>query len=102
SHGPETSGETCQYEWSPWMNCALSSSARNAATATSGVVNRLDRRAPAANPSAENAGRVAMPIMAGHHNGPPQAPCRAVTAYRTPTQPRYATIAQQVVAAQVA
>ena len=65
-------------------------------------MNRLGRSAPAANPSAENAGRLAAPTATGHHSGPPQAPCRAVTAYSTATQPRYATSAQQVVAAQVA
>ncbi len=83
-----TTGETCQYDWLPRIGRVLNASATNATTAASGAVNRLGRSAPAAKPSAERAGRLAAPTAAGHHSGPPQAACRAVTAYRTPTQPR--------------
>ena len=66
----------------------LSASTKNAATAASGAVNRLGTSVPAANPSADMAGRLAAATAAGHHSGPPQAACRAVTPYRTATQPR--------------
>ncbi len=53
---------------------------------TSGVVKRLGNLAPAANPTAARAGRPAAPTTAGHHSGPPQEACVAVTAYSAPTQ----------------
>jgi hypothetical protein len=83
-----TTGETCQYDWLPWISSVLSTSAKNAAIAASGAVNRLGTSVPAANPSADMTGRLAAPTAAGHHSGPPQAACCAVTPYTTPTQPR--------------
>ena len=88
SQGPVTSGEICQYDWLPWISCVLSASAKNAAIAASGAVNRLGTSVPAANPSADRAGRLAAATAAGHHSGPPQVACCAVTPYRTATQPR--------------
>src|SRR5580693_6439571 len=67
--------------------------------AASGAVNRLGRNVPTANPRAEKAGTLAAATAAGHHSGPPQLACRAVTPYRTARHPRYATMAQIVVAA---
>src|SRR6202034_1242396 len=66
-----------------------------------GAVNRLGRRAPAVNPSAEKASRLAATTAAGHHSGPPQLAWCAVIPYRTARQIRYPTRAQQVVAAHV-
>ena len=66
----------------------LSASTKNAAIAASGAVNRLGTSVPAANPSADRAGRLAAATATGHHSGPPQVACRAVTPYRTATQPR--------------
>ena len=66
----------------------LSPSAKNAPTATSGVVNRLETSVPAANPAADSADTLAAPTATGHHSGPPQDACRAATPYRMATQPR--------------
>src|SRR5215469_1000020 len=92
-------GETCHCGG---RGCALNPRAKNAPTVTTGTVNRLGNHAPAAKPTADSAGIPAAPTMAGHQSGPPQCACRAVSAYRTPTQQQYATSAQQVTAAQVA
>jgi hypothetical protein len=102
SQGPVVIGETCQYDWLPWISCVLSASAKNAAIAATGGVNRLGTSVPAANPSADRASRLAATTATGHHSGPPQAACRAVTPYRAATQPRQPIVAQHVVAAQVA
>src|SRR5262249_62121524 len=99
SRGRGTPGEPCQYDWLRWISSVLSTSAKNAAIATSGAVNRLGTSAPAANPSADMTGRLAAPTAAGHHSGPPQAACCAVTPARTPTQPREPPLAQPVVPA---
>src|ERR1700728_5097325 len=101
SQGAATTGETCQYDWLPTMSWVLSASTKNAAMAASGAVNRLGRRAPAVNPSAEKASRLAATTAAGHHSGPPQLAWCAVVPYRTARQTRYPARAQQVVAAHV-
>ena len=88
SQGVLTIGETCQYEWLPMISSVLSASTKNAAIAASGAVSRPGTAVPAANPSAANAGRPAAPTTAGHHSGPPPAPCPAVIPYRTATQAR--------------
>src|SRR5215831_4806862 len=88
SQGPVTSGEICQYDWLPWITTVLSASAKNAAIAATGGVNRLGTSVPAANPSADRAGTPAAATAAGHHSGPPQAACCAVTPYRAATQAR--------------
>ena len=88
SQGLATSGEICQYDWLPLISSVLSASTKNAPTAASGGVNRLGTSVPAANPSAERAGRLAAVTTAGHHSGPPHVACCAVTPYRTATQPR--------------
>ena len=81
SHGAATTGEICQYDWLPTMSCVLSASTKNAAIAASGAVNRLGSRAPAVNPSAEKASRLAATTAAGHHSGPPQLAWCAVIPY---------------------
>src|SRR5215472_1130125 len=96
---PATVGET--YHCGAF-GCALNPSAKNTPTVAIGTVNRLGNHAPAAKPTADSAGIPAAPTMAGHQIGPPQCACRAVSAYRTPTQQQYAISAQQVTAAQVA
>ena len=78
----------------------LSTSTKNAAMAASGAVKRPGRKVPRTNPRAENAGRQAAATAAGDHSGPPQLAWCAVTPYRTAVQPRYAVMAQIVVAAQ--
>ena len=88
SQGAATTGETCQYDWLPTMSWVLSASTKNAAMAASGAVNRLGSRAPATNPSAAKAGRLAATTAAGHHSGPPQLAWRAVNPYRTARQTR--------------
>ncbi len=88
SQGSATTGETCQYDWLPTISWVLSASTKNAAIATSGAVNRPGTSAPAANPSADNAGRLAAATAAGHHSGPPQVAWCAVIPYRTATQAR--------------
>ena len=77
----------------------LSATTKNAAMAANGAVKRPGRKVPRTNPRAENAGRAAAPTAAGHHSGPPQLAWCAVTPYRTAVQPRYASMAQIVVAA---
>src|ERR1700721_4531406 len=98
SQGAATTGEICQYDWLPTMSWVLSASTKNAAVAASGAVNRLGRRAPATNPSAEKASRLAATTAAGHHSGPPQLAWGAVIPYRRARQTRDPTRAQQVVA----
>jgi hypothetical protein len=74
-----TIGETCQYDWLPWIGWVLSASTKNAPSPASGAVNRLGTSTPAANPSAVRAGRLAAATTAGHHSGPPPVACCAVT-----------------------
>src|SRR5579859_3728623 len=88
SQGPLTIGETCQYDWLPWIGWVLSASTKNAASAASGAVNRPGTSVPAANPSAVRAGTAAAATAAGHHSGPPQVACCAVTPYTTATHTR--------------
>ena len=52
---------------------------KNAPTAASGAVNRLGNRTPTANPRAQTTASSAQPTATGHHSGPPQVACVAVT-----------------------
>jgi len=88
STAPEVSGEICQYEWSPEAAWVPNARPKNAATVTSGTVNRLGNSVPAANPTADSRGTATAPTTAGHHSGPPQDACRAVSTYTTATQHR--------------
>ncbi len=64
------------------------SSTQNAPNAATGAVNRPGNQAPAANPAALNAATPVAPTATGHHGGPPQAICVAVTASSTPVNSR--------------
>src|ERR1039457_3310211 len=86
-------GKICAYGLLRCAASTLTSNARSAPTAASGAVNRPGKWAPAANPRALTATTPAAPTATGHHSGPPQVTCRAVTPYRTATQPSEVTIA---------